>query len=103
MQTSVINIKTNTDTKKQAQKIAEDLGLSLSAVLNGFLKQFVRTKAVSFNLSEEPSEYFMKALKESKEDIKAGRVSPTFDNVKDAVAWLDDPNHEYQNQLRKKI
>lgn len=103
MQTSVINIKTNTDTKKQAQKIAGDLGLSLSAVLNGFLKQFVRTKAVSFNLSEEPSEYFIKSLKESAEDIKAGRVSPAFDNAKDAIAWLDDPNHKYQNQLRKKI
>lgn len=103
MNTAVINIKTNPQTKKQAQKVVEEMGLSLSGVINGFLKQLVKTKEVHFDLNEEPSEYLIQALKESKADIKAGRVSPTFSNVKDAIAWLKDPKAKYENQIRKKV
>lgn len=100
MNTAVINIKVEPNTKRNAQKIAEELGLSLSSVINGLLKQFVRTKAVTFSLPEEPSEYMIKSLKEAEEDIKAGRVSPTFNNAKDAIAWLRNPKAKYANQLR---
>lgn len=103
MNTAVINIKTNPQTKKQAQKVVEEMGLSLSGVINGFLKQLVKTKEIHFNLLEEPSEYMIQALKEAKEDIKAGRVSPSFSSVKDAIAWLKDPKAKYENQIRKKV
>ncbi len=97
MNTTVINIKTNPNVKSQAQAIAEELGLSLSAVINALLKQFVRTKAINLDLVREevPSPYLKKMLKESMEDIKKGRVSPAFTNAKDAVAWL-------RNQTLKK-
>jgi addiction module RelB/DinJ family antitoxin len=52
MSSAVINIKTEQATKQEAQKIASDLGLSLSGVINGFLKQFVRDKAILFTLNE---------------------------------------------------
>lgn len=34
-----------------AQQLAANLGLSLSAVLNGYLRQFVRNKAVYFSVA----------------------------------------------------
>lgn len=102
MNTAIINIKTDPEVKKAAQHIAEDLGLSLSAVVNGFLKQFVRTKAIHFSLekNETPSPYLIQALKESEVDRKAGRVSPAFDNVEDVIRWLDTPKKDrrYANQ-----
>jgi len=100
MNTAVVNVKVNPKVKKEAKKVAEKLGLSLSSLINGYLRHLIRTKSVNFSLSEEPSEYMIQALKESKADIKAGRVSPTFDNAKDAIAWLNDPKKKYVNQLR---
>lgn len=98
MNTAVINVKVTPDVKKQAQKVAHEMGLSLSALINGFLKQVVKTKTITFSAEkEEPSEYLLKALKQSKKDIKAGKISPSFDNAKDAIAWLNDSNARYQN------
>ena len=97
--TTIINIRTDAEVKTKSQKIAKELGLSLSAVINAYLRQLIRTEAVSFNLSEEPTKYLLKALKKSKEDIKKGFVSPAFDNVKDADKWLNDPKAKYENQI----
>lgn len=89
MNTAVINIKTDPGLKLQAQRIATDLGFSLSSLINGYLKQLTRTKTIFFSASnEEPSDYLIQALKESEADRKAGRTSPTFTNADDAIAWL---------------
>lgn len=88
MNTAVINIKINPQVKKEAQKLAEDLGFSLSSLINGYLKQIIRTKSVNFELAEEPSEYMIKALKESKADIKTGKVI-SFKKPNDALDYLD--------------
>jgi len=95
MNTAVINIKVNPLVKKSAQLVVEELGLSLSGVINGFLKQLVRTRYVSFSLQEEPTNYLIDILQESKRDIKAKRVSPTLNNAKDAVNWLRSNKRNY--------
>lgn len=100
MNTAVINIKVEPTIKKKAQKVVEELGLSLSGVINGYLRHLVKTKTVHFSLNEQPSEYMIKSLEEAGEDIKAGRVSPTFNNAKDAISWLRNPKAKYANQLR---
>lgn len=89
MNTSVINIKTNPEVKANAQKVANNLGFSLSALINGYLRQLVKTKTAHFSLNENtPSEYMLNALKESERDIKIGR-SRKFVSSKAAVAFLD--------------
>ncbi len=103
MNTTVINIKTNPDVKSKAQAIAEELGLSLSSVINALLRQFVRTKAINLDLTREeiPSPYLKKMLKESMEDIKKGRVY-SFHNPKDAVAFLRDAGKKRYGTKYKK-
>lgn len=95
MKTAIINIKTKPITKNRAQKIADDLGLSLSAVINGFLNHLIKTKRIEFDaiVREEPSEYLIKSLQEAENEI----TSPAFDNVDDAIAWLKNPNRKYEN------
>lgn len=88
MNTAVINVKVSPDLKNQAQNLAEELGFSLSSLINACLKQMVRTKTVSFNVSEKPTDYLLKALEESKKDIKAGRVI-SFKNGEEALGYLD--------------
>lgn len=98
--TAVINIRTDLKVKKRAQKIAQELGLNLSVLINAYLKQLVRTKSVSFSLDEEPTDYLLKSLRESKKDIRKGFVSSAFDNAKDADEWLDNPKAKYENQIQ---
>ena len=88
MNTAIINIKTQPETKAKAQQIARQIGVSLSSLLNAYLRKLVRTKKVEFDLGEEPSPYLIKILKKADKDIKAGRVSPAFDDVEDAIKWL---------------
>jgi len=88
MNTAIVNVKVNPIVKREAQKVAEKMGLSLSALVNGFLKHLIKTKTVTFTASEEPTPYLLRALRESKEDIKAGRVT-SFKNPKDALTYLD--------------
>ena len=99
MKTAVINIKTDPKVKAGAQEVASELGFSLSSLINGYLRQLVKTKTVNFSLvSEKPNELLIKAIREAEEDRDAGRVSPSFDNAKSASAWLNDPNRKYVNE-----
>jgi addiction module RelB/DinJ family antitoxin len=96
MRTAVINIKTEPELKAQAQALASNLGFSLSSLINGYLRQFTKTKTVYFTAKhEEPSDFLIQALKESEKDRKTGRTSPAFDNTVDAIAWLHDSNRNY--------
>lgn len=88
MNTAVINVKVSPDLKAQAQNLAKELGFSLSSLINAGLKQMVRSRAVSFSVAEEPTDYLLEALEESKKDIKAGRVV-SFKNGKEALNYLD--------------
>lgn len=100
--TTVINFKTDKKVKSQAQAIAKKMGLNLSDVLNVFLRGFVRDKELNINL-EEPSDWLLKQLAEADADIKAGRVSPSFDNAKDAIKWLHDKKRKYECDIQQKI
>ncbi|MBI4079037.1 MAG: type II toxin-antitoxin system RelB/DinJ family antitoxin [Candidatus Levybacteria bacterium] len=89
MQSAVINFTTEEKTKQDAQKVAKKMGISLSTVLNNYLKHFVRTKRVVFSAEDEtPNQWLINALKESEEDEKAGRVT-TFKTPREALDYLD--------------
>lgn len=89
MDTTVINIRTEIVVKEEAKKVAYKLGMSLSTVINVLLKQFVRMHGLTVNTEEYPNAYFAKKLEESDNDIKTNKVSPSFDNSKDAIEWLN--------------
>ena len=65
MNTAVINIKTEKILKKRVQNIASDFGLSLSALINVYLKQLVRTRRIELDLGEEPSNYLKSIIKQA--------------------------------------
>lgn len=91
MNTASIFIKTDPRVKEEARKTAEELGFSLSSIINAFLRQFVKTKTINFSAlsEEEPSGYLIETLRKSEEDIRRGRVSPDFYDTKEAIAWLN--------------
>jgi len=89
MNTAIINIKTEPEVKTKIQKIANELGISVSALINGYLKQVVRSQKVLFTIDEKPSKYLIEAIKQARKEKKGGKSSPVFDNAEDAIKWLD--------------
>ena len=51
MATVNTSIKIDEETKKEAQKLFKDLGLSLSTAINIFLKQAIREKGIPFYIN----------------------------------------------------
>ena len=90
MKTALITVKTKPEIKEEAQKIAANLGFSLSAIVNAYLSQFVKNRAVYFsdNHEEEPTEYLLKNLRMSEEERRHGDYH-AFDDPKKAVDFLD--------------
>ena len=88
MNTAVINIKTEPKIKRQAQKVVTDLGLTLSAVLNGYLRHIIQTKTIHFSLNEEPTPYLLNELRLSEEERRAGRYT-SFQTPGDELRFLD--------------
>lgn len=90
MNYTVVTAKVDPQTKKRAQETAQELGMPLSVVIKAFLKQFIRTKSVSFSMREEeiPNQYFLSELKHAREDRRKGKASPIFRTGEETIAWL---------------
>ena len=91
MNTASIFVKIEPGIKKEAQRTAEQLGFSLSSLINAFLRQLIKTKTVNFSaqdLDEIPNMRTRAILKRAEKDLKTGNTSPMFDNAKDAIDWL---------------
>lgn len=85
----IINFKTDQKTKQRAQKIAGDLGMSLSGVINAYLHQFIRLQTVFVsNKYDEPSDLLLAAFNEAQEDKKQGKVY-SFKKPKEAIDFVD--------------
>ncbi len=91
MSYTVVTTRIDPETKREAQKIAEALGIPLSVIIKGFIKQFVKTKSISFSAKDEeiPNSYLIKSIQQAEKDLKTGKASPTFDNTEDAIKWLN--------------
>jgi len=89
MKTAVINVKTDARVKAKAQKVASELGFSLSSLVNGYLRQLVQTKTVNFSLAEEkPSELLVRAIKDAERERESGNYY-SFTKADDALEFID--------------
>ena len=89
--TAQINVKIDLRLKEKAQKVAAQMGLSLSAVVNRQLQDFIRQRRINFVHPEEelePSDYLMKVLEEVERDKERKDVY-SFADSKKALAFLD--------------
>ena len=85
---TVINIKADKTVKKQAQHIAERLGVPLSSIINSFLKQFIRTEEVTFSTAPKMTSELEAVISEIERDRKTDKnISGPF-TVERAIARL---------------
>jgi len=70
---TVINVKTDKELKKEAQELAEGMGLSLTSLINAYLMQFIRDREATFSSAPRMSSGLEDLLGPIEADIKAGR------------------------------
>lgn len=88
--TTVIHLKADKEVKENAQKLAKELGLSLSDVINASLRNFIRTREITFSDIPTMTPKLEKLLDEVEEDIKHNRnLSPKFKTAKEAIDYLN--------------
>lgn len=75
MKTAMISMKIDPKVKKEAQLVADELGLSLSAIINATLTNLVRTKTVSYSVFE-PTPLLKKAIISARSDRKKIKRAP---------------------------
>ncbi len=85
MKTAII-IKTEPKIKANAQKIAADMGLSLSGIINVYLRQFIKTKTLYLNLGDISSKQEKVWLKQSAE---AQKNAKRYKNVDKLISKLN--------------
>ncbi len=69
----ILSIKADKEVKEKAQKVAAELGLPLSTIVNAYLKQFIRTKEAHFSVMPRMTPELERMLGPIEKDIKKGR------------------------------
>lgn len=78
------SIKLDTKIKKEATKLAHELGLTLSSVINASLTQFVKEKKLTLNVHPPFKPKVEKEFLKIINDIKKGKnIIGPFDTIED--------------------
>ncbi len=83
-----VNLKIDPSVKKNAQKRAKELGLSLSSVVNATLSQFARTGELELSSAPRMTPFLENLVKEARSEHEAGQLE-VFENVDDLIASLN--------------
>lgn len=86
---TVLNSKVDADLKREAQKLAKELGVPLSLVVNGSLREFVRNREVVLSAAPRMSPWLEQIIGEFEEDRRKGKgLSPAFSSAAEALSYL---------------
>ena len=83
-----VNLKIDSNIKKNAQKRAQELGLSLSSVVNATLSQFARTGELQLSVAPKMTPFLESLVKEARRDYEAGKLK-VYENADDFLASLN--------------
>lgn len=84
-----INVNTDPETKQEAEKIFEAIGMNMTTAINVFLKKAIQYKGIPFDVCvETPNEVTVAAIKDGDRILNdPERVS--YKNVEELKAALD--------------
>ena len=89
---TVLNVKTDREIKRKAQKVAKELGVPLSIVVNTYLKAFIRDKEVLISNAPRMTPKLEEIITEAEADYKAGRnISPPLSTPEEIEDYLNSP------------
>lgn len=87
---TMINIKTDKEVKKEAQKIAKDLGLPLSTIINASLKQLIKNRGIYFSALPRMTSELEKLLGKVEDNIgKKKNIAGPFSGIDEVSDYLN--------------
>ena len=88
MNNTVISVKVDKDVKASAQEVANSAGLTLSSLVNTYLRQVVATRRIELYAPEPMTPKLEKLIEEVESELKSGKTSKKFDSVEEFRADL---------------
>ncbi|MCF0111909.1 MAG: type II toxin-antitoxin system RelB/DinJ family antitoxin [Erysipelotrichaceae bacterium] len=88
METTNLNIRTDKEVKANAEKIFEELGLTMTTAINIFLRQVIRENGIPFELKLHiPNETTVSAMEQSGSIVKDTSVKGyhSMDELKESL------------------
>lgn len=79
-----INIKTDSELKKQAESLFADLGMNMTTAFNIFMRQAVRENLIPFEITQDPYS-LEKAVSDSR---RKQNLHGPFSSAEDAVTSM---------------
>ena len=87
--TTNLNIRMERDVKEQAEQIFNDLGLTMTAAINLFLRTAIRERGISFSLKlDVPNETTASAIEEGRRIASDDSVK-AYDSIESLKAALE--------------
>ena len=86
---TLINIKADKEVKETAQKLAKELGLPLSSVINAYLKEFIRERSLHLSIEPLLRPEVGESLKKASADYRHKRnISRPLKNLSEVREYL---------------
>jgi len=85
---TVISVRTDKKIKKDATEVAKSAGISLSALINSYLRQIIATRRIEIYAPEPMTPKLEGLISEVESELENGKVSKEFSNAKDFLADL---------------
>lgn len=85
----MLNVKTDKEVKREAVKVAGEIGIPLSTVVNAFLKEFVRERKITFFADSLTRPNIAAMLKKASADYRKGKnISSIFSSPQKISSFL---------------
>lgn len=87
---AMIQARVDAKSKKQAEEILKQLGITLNDAVRMMVNQIIHSRALPFQpkLPTE-DEFVAQAIADAEDDIKAGRIRGPFKSAEELIADLD--------------
>lgn len=89
MSKTVINFKVDREIKDEAQKLAKEFGVPLSAIVNAQLRELIRTRELNLSALPKMTPHLERILGEIERDRKNNKRIRQTRNVEEAIKHLD--------------
>jgi len=85
---TVISVKVDKEVKASAQEVAKSAGLSLSTLVNAYLRQVAATRRIELYAPEPMTPHLTRLIAEVEAELASGQVSRPFESAEEFLADL---------------
>ena len=85
---TVISIRTDLDVKNAAQQVAKSVGISLSSMINSYLRKVITTRRIELYAPEPMTSKLEELIAKVELELQSNKISKEFTNADDFLTDL---------------